>query len=164
MLLDAVTRRLKMNTVDQATENTAQEATGLNQQPADDFMSLDDLLAGATADLAEAARAKASKKLMPQSGAWSRSRKDSLRNDTAQEVQHYWTPVANVAMFDVQVCTYCGARHRHFRGVFQEQKHNTNGVTRWSKFTPAENLPQRVKENIFKVEMCGSCCSTKGWI
>jgi hypothetical protein len=154
-----------MNTA-QFTDEELQEAIDLDFPPADDFLSLDDLLAEATADLASAERAKAAKKLLAtQSGTMSKSRKASLQSEVAQyETKRNWTPVANVAMFDVQVCNYCSARHRHFMGILQEQTHNTSKVTRWVQVTKAENLPQTVKENLFPVEMCGSCCSTKGWV
>jgi sulfur relay (sulfurtransferase) complex TusBCD TusD component (DsrE family) len=155
-----------MNAVNQFTDEELQEAIDLDCPPADDFLSLDDLLSEATADLASAERAKAAKKLLAtQSGTMSKSRKASLQGEVAQyETKRNWTPVANVAMFDVQVCKYCSARHRHFMGILQEQTHNTSKVTRWVQVTKAENLPQTTKENLFPVEMCGSCCSTKGWI
>jgi sulfur relay (sulfurtransferase) complex TusBCD TusD component (DsrE family) len=155
-----------MNTVNQFTDDELQEAIDLDCPPADDFLSLDDLLSEATADIALTERAKAAKKLLAtQSGTMSKSRKASLQGEVSQyETKRNWTPVANVAMFDVQVCTYCSARHRHFMGILQEQTHNTSKVTRWVQVTKAENLPQTVKENLFPVAMCGSCCSTKGWV
>jgi len=157
-----------MNTVNQFTDEELQEAIDMDcpSAAADDFLSLDDLLSEATADLASAERAKTAKKLLATKlGTMSKSRKASLQCEVAQyETKRNWAPVANVAMFDVQVCKYCSARHRHFMGILQEQIHKTAKVTRWVQVTKTENLPQIVKENIFPVEMCGSCCSTKGWI
>jgi len=79
------------------------------------------------------------------------------------ELKREWTPVFDTLMFDVQECTYCGSKHSHFTGAFQQQEHKKSKITRWVASGVRCNLPKNRKENITHVSICSDCADLQGW-
>lgn len=126
----------------------------------EDFSDLDALLSEAKAErqektLQREVRARqARQQLTPE---------DLLRLAAWEAAQ--WTRVANVALFETQICE-CGFEHNLFTGLFAEETHKSlhNGERRW---VPAESalkdLPNIVRKRIKFVAMCDICALEKGW-
>ncbi len=72
-----------------------------------------------------------------------------------------WEPVAAVALFAEQTCSYCASKHRMF---LQHMQKETSGkvspTTRWRRVNrPEPSLPREVLIQKSTTHMCVDCCS-----
>jgi hypothetical protein len=84
------------------------------------------------------------------------------------DLRALWKPQTAVAMFSVQVCLRCGARHTHFEGFFQQQRHASHRDT--EKWVPAtdstmlQNLPKHKKITLHEADACIDCIVSLDYI
>lgn len=72
-----------------------------------------------------------------------------------------WSPVASVALFAEQTCSYCASKHRMF---LQHMQREVSGkvapTTRWRRINrPEPGLPREVLIQKSTTHMCVDCCS-----
>lgn len=73
-----------------------------------------------------------------------------------------WQPVACVALFSEQSCTYCASKHRMFlQHMVKETTFQTKApTTRWHRVNrPISGLPREVIIQKSATHMCVDCCS-----
>lgn len=142
------------------------EIFGATSGPED--FDLDALLAESVAAKAEADQTKVNRKLLTSKHLkLSAAERAKLQEQVRQtELRTEWTAQASVAIFHIQQCSYCGARHTHFAGLFQRQAHRHSRIDRWVKSNPMQNegLPKEQKEDVHYSEMCGCCGPEFGFL
>lgn len=130
----------------------------------DGFGDLDSLLQESVALQNEAALAKAAKARLRKGG---QSRQEMLEDQAriaAWEAAHEWSPVANVAHFEQQLCK-CGSHNLVFRGLLMRETHrHMRDSQRWRAITlPQAGLPKETVIRNEPVEMCELCLADHGY-
>ena len=132
-----------------------------------DEFTLDDLLKEAVAAKEDEKRLKEARKIKKTNRNISGDLLAELDGDIKRiEAAREWLAVADVAMFTIQECSYCGNVNCHFTGRFTKSKHrHQRGLFRWIAATPEENrgLPKEIKNHETVVPMCHFCADEQGF-
>lgn len=132
----------------------------------DSFDDLEDLLSTAKAEQAEVAAVKSARKRKLDGRLSGEESAEIEATIKRWEMAKEWLPVANVAMFEAQVCQCCGASSLHFRGFFQRQQGRQTKADRWvavDSDKQAPNLPKERKIMETPALTCASCASLSGY-
>lgn len=127
-------------------------------------MSLEGLLAESLEAQAEAALAKEIRKKQAR-GNLSKEEQDANNALLRQwEMKREWTAVANVLVFDRQLCSHCGTYHNVLAGFYEKHDHrNILTASRMVKVKAFEKaLAKEVKYNDETVSICHTCADIQG--
>lgn len=127
-------------------------------------MSLEGLLAESLEAQAELALAKEIRKKQAR-GNLSKEEQDANNALLRQwEMKREWTAVANVLVFDRQLCSHCGTYHNVLAGFYEKHDHrNILTASRMVKVKAFEKaLTKEVKYNDETVSICHTCADVQG--